>query len=138
MCVEPKCPHHSWKQAMLATPSAQEKSVYAIFEYLYRDASNYKSWGKVLLRGTVGTLEIQDLSSCLIDSSYFVAEQVGVPVLCEELYQLSGGMTEDDHAFHEFGALRNATREETKTLPIWGSVEDLLQAFREARALGIP
>lgn len=107
--------------------------MYSILEYLYRDASNYKAWGSVLLRGAVSASEEQDLTSCLEDSSYFVAEQVGVPVLYEMLYQLSGGMTEDDHAFHEFAALRAATQKEVEALPVWGSVEDLLRAFREAR-----
>lgn len=118
---------------MSANSCPREDPVFSIFEYLYRDASNYKAWGSVLLTGVTTPSETQLLTSCLVDSCFFVAEQVAVPVLYEALYQFSGGETEDDHAFHEFFALRAATQKEVSTLPIWGSVEDLLRAFREAR-----
>lgn len=115
---------------MSAEPRPQKHSAYSVFEYLYRDASNYKSWGSVLLTGVVTPLEIQNLTRCLEDSSYFVAEQVRVPALYEALYALSGGETEDDHAYHEYVALRAAKQKEVAALPVWGSVEDLLRAFR--------
>jgi hypothetical protein len=115
---------------MSASPGTQKRSAYSVFEYLYRDASNYKSWGSVLLKGVATPLEIQGLIRSLEDASYFVAEQVRVPALCETLYALSGGQTEDDHAFHEYVALRAATQKEVAALPVWGSVEDLLRAFR--------
>jgi hypothetical protein len=118
---------------MSANPGAREISNYSTLEYLYRDASNYKAWGCVLLTGMATPSEIQCVTSCLVDSCFFVAELVGVPVLYEALYQFSGGETEDDHAFHEFFALRAATQKEAATLPVWGSVEDLLRAFCEAR-----
>ncbi len=115
---------------MSAKARSQKSSVYSVFEYLYRDASNYKSWGSVLLTGVATPLEIQDLTRCLEDSSFFVAEQVRVPALYVALYALSGGQTEDDHAFHEFVALRAATQKEVAAFPVWGAVEDLLRAFR--------
>ena len=109
---------------MSVNPRAQQNLDFSIFEYLYRDASNYKARGSVLLRGAAAASEIQDLTYCLVDSCFFVAEQVGVPVLYGALYQYSGGETEDDHAFHEFFALRAATQQEVATLPVWGTVED--------------
>ena len=113
---------------MSTKPCSQQNSDYSVFEYLYRDASNYKSWGSILLRGVATPLETQVLTRCLEDSSFFVAEQIGVPELREALYALSGGQTEDDHAFHEYFALRAATQKEVVALPVWGSVEDLLCA----------
>lgn len=118
---------------MSANPRAQGTPVYSTLEYLYRDASNYKAGGSVLLRGAATPSETQELMDCLEDSSFFVAEQVGVPVLYEALYLLSGGATEDDHGFHEFVAMRAATQKEVSELPVWGAVEDLLRAFREAK-----
>lgn len=109
------------------------RSTYSVFEYLYRDAANFKAWGSVLLSGVPRPSDIRLLEGCLQDSAYFVAEQVGLPVLYETLYAVSGGQTVDDHAFHEFVALRTATLEDVETLPDWGKFEDLLSAFRAAK-----
>jgi hypothetical protein len=54
------------------------------FEYLYRDAGNYKKRGAVIFRGAEGS----DLSALdsqirqrLIDQTYFYPEKVGIPKL---------------------------------------------------------
>lgn len=107
--------------------------MYSAFEYLYRDAANYKAWGRVLLHGFPRPSEVDFLTSCLEDGMYFVAEQVGLPVLYETLYTVSGGQTKDDHAFHEFFAWQNVSHEGKEPLTTWGSVEDLLGAFRAAK-----
>ncbi|MGI2324354.1 hypothetical protein ACRRRV_06450 [Methylococcus sp. S1B] len=107
--------------------------MYSVFEYLYRDAANYKAWGSVLLHGLPSPSDIDLLVGCLEDGAYFVAEQVGIPVLYETLHAVSGGQTEDDHAFHEFVAWQVVTREGEEMLTAWGSVEDLLNAFRVAK-----
>ena len=104
---------------------------YTVFEYLYRDAGNYKAWGSLLLAGTV-TAEMETAFRELLDSGeFFVAEQVGVPRLDRELWKLSGGPTEDDHGFHEFHGFRSATGEDLKE-PVWGSVEGFFAAFGKA------
>ncbi len=64
---------------------------------------------------------------------YFVAEQVGVPPLYEELYSYSNGPTVDDHAYHEFHGLRVATDSEVNSLPIWGTVLELIKRFKRER-----
>jgi hypothetical protein len=61
---------------------------------------------------------------------YFVAEQVGIPPLYEELWMLSDGPTEDDHALHEFVELRSAKQKDTETLPLFGELTRLLKAFQ--------
>jgi hypothetical protein len=109
------------------------KSEYSVFEYLYRDGSNYKAWGGVLLRGVLSREEVDELVGKLDGKELFVAEQVGIPVLYEEVYQDSGGPTSDDHVFHEFHEIRKAEHDELHSFPLWGSADQLLSAFRAVK-----
>ena len=102
---------------------------HCVFEYLYRDASNYKAWGKILLSGTPSQNDIVALRTRLESGEYFVAEQVGIPALYKELWDLSGGPTSDDHALHEFAALRVASEDEIASLQRFGNLSSLLKAF---------
>lgn len=102
-----------------------------VFEYLYRDAGNYKAWGQVLLTGHVSAEDERAFRSCLESSEFFVAEDVGVPSLQRELWALSGGPTEDDHGWHEFHGFREAMIEDLEG-EVWGSVGRLLAAFQNA------
>lgn len=72
-------------------------------EYLYRDAANYKSWGEVVF-GNECDLDISKIEdrirAALIDGEFFVAEEVGVPVLYFESHD-----DELDHQWHEFSAI---------------------------------
>lgn len=101
-----------------------------VFEYLYRDASNYKAWGEVLLSGIPSQNDMMALRSSLESGEYFVAEQVGIPAVYKELWNLSGGRTSDDHALHEFVALRIATEDERKSLPLFGKLSSLIKTFQ--------
>ena len=101
-----------------------------IFEYLYRDASNYKAWGEILLSGVPSQNDMVALRTCLESSEYFVAEQVGIPAVYKELWDLSGGPTSDDHALHEFVALRAASEDERNSLPLFGELSSLLKTFQ--------
>lgn len=103
---------------------------YCVFEYLYRDASNYKAWGNILLSGVPSPDNIAALSACLESGEYFVAEQVGIPALYKELWDLSGGPNSDDHALHEFVALRAASEDERKSLRPFGNLTSLLKTFQ--------
>ena len=103
---------------------------HCIFEYMYRDAANYKAWGGLLLSGAPSQEAILALRACLESGEYFVAEQVGIPPLYEELWELSDGPTEDDHALHEFAALRATTEDEIKSLPLFGELASLLKTFQ--------
>lgn len=79
-------------------------------------------------------VDLEDVLRAACDSrEYFVAEQVGVPVLYAELYALSGGPTIDDVAFHEFLGLRPAMREEARLLPVWGDLVSFVDRFRDVR-----
>lgn len=77
-------------------------TTHCIFEYMYRDAGNFKTDGRLLLIGQVGETEAV-LLRCLDWGNQFVAEQVGVPSLCREHWEAVGeGPSDLDHAFHEF------------------------------------
>ncbi len=118
---------HTKKQAVIPSDALKECCV---FEYLYRDASNYKAWGRLLLSGIPSQSEIETLRACLESNVYFVAEQVGIPAVYKELWDLSGGRTSDDHALHEFVALRIASVKEGKSLPLFGALSSLLMMFQ--------
>lgn len=68
-------------------------------EYLYRDASNYKQFASVVLRGEITANEIHHIASCLDSGEYFIPAQVG-------LEELQRGMPsfpdpDTDHVWHE-------------------------------------
>lgn len=119
------------KQAVVSSDSPKECCV---FEYLYRDASNYKASGAILLSGVPSQSDISALRARLDSGEYFVAEQVGIPAVYKELWDLSGGPTSDDHALHEFVALRVATDDEKKSLQLFGDLSSLLNTFQAVTA----
>lgn len=104
-----------------------------VFEYLYRDAGNWKTYGTILLDGdSVGACE--ELSACLEWGNNFVAEQVCLPSLCYRHWSDCGDdPSELDHAYHEFVDLRIATMAEIETLTSSGELEELLERFRRAK-----
>lgn len=115
---------------MQAEVSSDASKECCVFEYLYRDASNYKAWGTILLSGVPSQNDIAALRACLESDEYFVAEQIGIPAVYKELWDLSGGPNSDDHALHEFVALREATEDERKSLPLIGDLSSLLKTFQ--------
>ncbi len=105
---------------------------FTLFEYQYRDGANYKSWGELLLIGACSSSDVDVIRKCCEWNSAFVAEQVGVPTLYAELYAFSGGPTEDDHVYHEFFGLRNATLDESLAMRAHANVSDIVEKFRAA------
>lgn len=97
----------------------------SIFEYFYRDASNYKSWGGVLLAGEVPADVFARLRRRFDSEEFFVAEQLGLPTLYGELWELSDGPTEDDHVWHTFHALRPAVGAEIN-MPIFATLDEFV------------
>lgn len=107
-------------------------SDFCVFEYLYRDGGNWKTLGSLLLRGPLIDSRQFLEASCESDL-LFVAEQVGVPSLCARHWEDCGdGPSDIDHAYHEFVDLRPANVVERATLPVTGSLEELLARFRRA------
>jgi hypothetical protein len=98
---------------------------FTIFEYLYRDASNYKVWGTLLLAGLASEADRQVLESKFESGDCFIAEQLGIPALYGELWELSDGPTDDDHVWHTFHALRAVTPEDEAS-EVFGTLADLV------------
>ena len=105
---------------------------YRIFEYLYRDASNFKAFGQLLLIGTIPEEYIDELRSYLEFDECFIAEQVNIPTLYSRLWKYSNDPTLADHSYHEISLLKSASDEDISSMPVWGNTEYLLDNFREA------
>lgn len=103
-----------------------------VFLYQYHDASGHKADGVLLLFGESDGIENDLIRESCDEQAYFVAEQVGVPALFDELYAFSDGSTRDDHALHKLQGLREATAEEEASLPLWGSLRELTCHFLKA------
>ena len=81
------------------------------FNYLYRDAGNYKIFGDLIFTNQKSTsLEIIDtaIRNNLIEGEYFIPEKWNIPRLNLGAYSL-----ELDHDYHEFESL-----EETNDNPM--------------------
>ncbi|HXQ26789.1 MAG TPA: hypothetical protein VN822_10310 [Candidatus Acidoferrales bacterium] len=72
------------------------------FNYLYRDAGNYKNWAEVVFSNP-DRLTVEATTKALRDAflqdGLFIAHQVRVP---ETFFSTEGDATSDDHCFHEF------------------------------------
>jgi hypothetical protein len=81
------------------------------FQYLYRDASNYKLHGEAVFTNTTG-LPIEEVEkrirSCLKDGEFFIARQVYIE---ERFFDVLDA--QDDHPWHEF------SRVEVTAKPCW-------------------
>ena len=105
---------------------------HSIFEYLYRDAGNFKTFGALLLTGCDPDAE-GAIRDGLEWGDQFVAEQVGVPALCREHWESVGeGPSDLDHAYHEFATLRPASADELG-LRHGGSLNALVDRIRAAK-----
>lgn len=79
----------------------------ASFEYLYRDASNFKVWGSVVFAGPLTNDLTRRLLRALESSEFFIAHQVRIPGLFLGLPHWP--LEEDDHCWHEFGRLESTS-----------------------------
>lgn len=101
---------------------------HCVFEYLYRDAGNFKVGGELLLSGELDDVDVVLLQSKFDSGEYFIAEQIDVPTLYEILWRECEcePSEELDHVWHEFGAVRLATPEDLQRLKPWGEAKDFL------------
>lgn len=84
------------------------------FEYLYRDAGNFKRFGSAILasRDNVSIDSAKErLGRVLIDGAFFAAEKVGLPSL-----RFDDFLPHLDHGWHEFFALTEEEEGELQEL----------------------
>lgn len=86
--------------------------MWSAFDYMYRDAGNFKAFGTIILEGPLSAADQELICSRLSSQEFFIAEQVGVPPLYQELYRWSGGATSSDHCWHEFVGFRESAAPE--------------------------
>lgn len=100
---------------------------YTTFEYLYRDASNYKGWGGIILVGILTESDEKLIKQRLESGEFFIAEQIGIPSLYEQLWQYSNGQqTEDDHVWHTAHRFHEASPSDFANFSVWGTVEEFV------------
>jgi hypothetical protein len=112
---------------------ADIQSAYTVFEYLYRDGGNFKSYGMVLLQGTFSKEIKNTITSCLIDGMWFVAKDVGLPELFEGVTKW--GPSDLDHPWHEMAELRPATETEINEHDCHGTLRELVNSFQKRVSL---
>ncbi len=102
---------------------------HCVFEYLYRDAGNFKIWGSVLLRGAMHTDDRRVVESNLEGGELFIPEQVGLKSLQRAFESTSAVPAVDDHVWHEFVELRPATKADLENISERGDKAELLVNF---------
>lgn len=75
-----------------------------LFEYLYRDASNYKVFSRFILSGTLSEAQVSDIKGKLNDGENFIPSKVGLP---ENRF---ASWTEDDHDWFELIDISETSR----------------------------
>jgi hypothetical protein len=80
------------------------------FNYRYRDAGNYKKRGSVVFSNpehlSLGAIT-KALHEDFLSDGLFIAHQIRIP---EVFLAVDGGVTEDDHCFHEFDAVETSSK----------------------------
>lgn len=115
---------------MRSDPKPPDGGPWTAFDYLYRDAGNFKARNCILLRGTLSQSQQDQIISRMDSSELFVAEQVGIPPLHAALWELSGGPTNEDHGWHSFEGFRDIEHpSETLLRQLWGLAGDFHARF---------
>ena len=120
---------HGMRPSHDSSPSA----THVVFEYCYRDASNYRAHEWLLLAGAASPEAEEAIRCALIDRTWFVAEAVGVPTLYDRL-QHPNGPSDDDHGWHEFVRLRAATTAEVRELRVFESLSTFTERLGDGQA----
>jgi len=104
------------------------------FEYQYRDGANYKRFSVLIFENPLNrsAVEVESkIRSTLIEETWFVADQVGIP----ELFLFSDApVTERDHCLHEFVSVDVVVNDSVAQLV--GSIETLLEKFESSFSTG--
>lgn len=104
------------------------------FNYLYRDGSNFKSWGGVVFSNpenlNVNQIKAKLLKTFLPDKQ-FIASQISIP---EKFLFTNRNFTKSDHCFHEFDCVEIC--QENPTDDLQRSITDFLKDVELASKQG--
>lgn len=93
--------------------------------YLYRDASNYKAYNEVIIKGKISPGQINQIMECLDDGEYFIPCQIGFPES-----RIGEVDPEVDHCWFELERSSFECTSEPETIEM--TADELVQAFKEA------
>lgn len=79
--------------------TTSDAASWTLIPVMYRDASNYKAYGDILLEGIITDAQIAALRGSLNEETNYVPGQLGLEHLALE--QWPGSRYEDDHNWHE-------------------------------------
>ena len=99
-----------------------------LFEYLYRDASNWKQYGQAVFTN-IGEIPLADIEAqiraTLHDGEWFIAEMVDL-----ETCFIGDHDTDDDHPWHEFHAVSETDLPPSDPAFMDGPHRDIAQFIR--------
>jgi hypothetical protein len=98
------------------------------FEYLYRDAGNFKNWGAIVFsnpRNINDDFVLEMAEKVLIDHAYFIASKAGVPGL--HFVEHDEELDHDWHEVHAFQSTDDAPND-----PQSRDVEEFIASLQRA------
>ena len=101
------------------------------FEYMYRDGDNYKTFGTVVLSGTLTSAEKEEIINTLDESEYFIPSQVGLENIQECVTEQTDPNPEFDHIWHELVEEDITETQQNPTIKM--TARELLQRFRTVK-----
>ena len=99
------------------------------FEYLYRDAGNYKNWGDVIFSNPKDLAIagiMAEVQGALFEGCYFLAKQTRVPDLHFDKYD-----PDLDHGWHEAYSFTSTSRQATD--PDGRTIEEFIDCLKSNR-----
>ena len=101
------------------------------FDYMYRDAGNFKAYGSIFVSGKMANEEEASILEAMEANEFFIAEQLAIPSLYATLFRYSDGMIDSDHAWHSFRGFRALDPISAPPELIWGQAHELVAAFEQ-------
>ena len=92
------------------------------FNYLYRDAWNYKKFHSIILSGVIKSEQIKPF---LREHTFFIPSEVGLPDLQEDVFKSY------DHIWHEIEAIELTAEQPTANI----NASTLLANFKKTHSL---
>ena len=103
---------------------------YAILHYLYRDASNWKTFGAVAFANP-GEKTAEEITAAIRDTleggEFFIAESTGLPTLYHDLNDTN--WADQAHGYHEFEQVELADQPRSGIKRDERPIDQLIEAF---------
>jgi hypothetical protein len=101
-----------------------------LFNYLYRDGSNYKQWGSIVFKGEITDGLRERFARALEGCEFFIADQIRVPEVFPDTWPIYA----DDHCWHEFSEFE--TTNDAPSDPHSRTIEEFVHEAERADSAG--